>query len=59
MKQLTLIENFLDYSSALKMETMCSPQTSVDFNGLHGILSQKIDLSITTTVRTSNPMEPT
>jgi hypothetical protein len=27
------------------------------FNGLHGVISQKIELSITTAVRTSNPTE--
>jgi hypothetical protein len=27
------------------------------FNGLHGVISQKIELSITTSVRTSNPTQ--
>jgi hypothetical protein len=27
------------------------------FNGLHGVISQKIKLFITTAVRTSNPMK--
>jgi hypothetical protein len=28
---------------------------NVGFKGLHGVISQKIELFITTTVRTSNP----
>jgi hypothetical protein len=32
-----------------------SPKHWLTFNGLHGIISQKIVLSLTTTVRTSNP----
>jgi hypothetical protein len=42
------------YSSTLKMEAIYSSETSVDFNGLHGVTSQKIKLIITTAVRTSN-----
>jgi hypothetical protein len=32
-----------------------SPKRRLTFNGLHGIISQKIELLITTAVRTSNP----
>jgi hypothetical protein len=32
-----------------------SSETSVDFNGLHVVVSQNIELFITTAVRTSNP----
>jgi hypothetical protein len=39
------------------MEAICSSETSVDFNGLHGVISQKIELLITTALRTSNPTE--
>jgi hypothetical protein len=40
--------------STLKMEAICSSETSVD-NGIHGVISQKMELFITTAVRTSNP----
>jgi hypothetical protein len=36
------------------MKAIYSSDTSVDFNGLDGIISQKIELFITTVVRTSN-----
>jgi hypothetical protein len=26
------------------MEAVCSSETSVDFNGLHGVITQKIEL---------------
>jgi hypothetical protein len=38
------------FSSILKMEVTSSSETSVDFQGIHGIISQKIDLFITTAV---------
>jgi hypothetical protein len=31
------------------------PKRRLTFNGLHGVISQKIELFITTAVRTSNP----
>jgi hypothetical protein len=37
------------------MEAICSSEMSVDFNGLHGVISQKMVLFITTAVRASNP----
>jgi hypothetical protein len=37
------------------MEATCCFETSDNFYGLHGVLSQKIELFITTAVRTSNP----
>jgi hypothetical protein len=40
--------------STLKKEAKCSSETSVDFNGLSGGISQKIQPFITTAVRTSN-----
>jgi hypothetical protein len=46
------------YSFALKMEATCSSETlkhRFTFSVLHGIISQKIKLFITTVVRTSNP----
>jgi hypothetical protein len=36
------------------MEAMCSSGTFVTFNGLHGVISQKIVFYITTVVRTSS-----
>jgi hypothetical protein len=42
----------LAYSSTMKMEPICSSESSVDFNGLHGVISQKIELFITTALRT-------
>jgi hypothetical protein len=43
-----------DYSN-LKMEGICSCETSLTFNGLYGVISQKMVLFITAAVRTSNP----
>jgi hypothetical protein len=37
------------------MEAICASEALVDFSELHGIISQKIVLFITTAVRTSNP----
>jgi hypothetical protein len=42
-------------SSALKMEAICFSETSWTLNGLHGVISQKMVLFITTAVKTSNP----
>jgi hypothetical protein len=35
---------FWDYSSTLKIEATHSSETSVDFNGVHGIMPQKIGI---------------
>jgi hypothetical protein len=32
----------LAYSSTMKMKAICSSETSVDFNGLRGVISKKI-----------------
>jgi hypothetical protein len=48
-----ILVSCLAYSLTLKMEVTCSSETLVDF-GLHGIISWKIGLLITTAVRTSN-----
>jgi hypothetical protein len=40
------------YPSALKMEAKYTTEKYVDFNGLHGVISHKIILFITTDVRT-------
>jgi hypothetical protein len=40
---------------AVESQPTCSTKTLVTFNGLHSIMSQKIELFITTAVRTSNP----
>jgi hypothetical protein len=32
------------YSSSLKMEATCSSKPSVDFNGVHGVSCQKMEL---------------
>jgi hypothetical protein len=45
----------LAYSFMLKMEVTCSSTHWLSFNRIHGIMSQKTELFITTTVRTSNP----
>jgi hypothetical protein len=37
------------------MEAICSSEALVDITGLHGVLLQKTELFIVTTVRTSNP----
>jgi hypothetical protein len=39
-----LLVSCLSYSWTLKMDATCSFETSVDFNGLHGSMSQKIKL---------------
>jgi hypothetical protein len=39
------------------MEAMCFSETSVDFAGLHGVISEKIELFAVTSVRTSNPTQ--
>jgi hypothetical protein len=43
----------LVYSSNLKMGAICSSETSVVFNELHGVMFRKIELFITI-VRTSD-----
>lgn len=45
---------FLAYSSTLEMDAILSSEMSVDFKGLHGIISQKKQFFITTVLRTSN-----
>jgi hypothetical protein len=45
----------LAYSSALKMGRYVLPKRRLTLNGLHGVISQKIILFITTAVKTSNP----
>jgi hypothetical protein len=37
----------LTYFSTLKMEATCSSETSVDFQDVHGVISQKIELFLT------------
>jgi hypothetical protein len=44
----------LAYYSTLKMQTTCFSEKLLTFNGLNGVISQKIQLFITTDVRTSN-----
>jgi hypothetical protein len=34
-----------------------SPFSRLNFNGLHGVISQKIELFITTAVRIANPIQ--
>jgi hypothetical protein len=46
----------LAYPKTLKMEVTCSYETSFDFNGLYGVISQKTELFMCTGVRTSNHM---
>jgi hypothetical protein len=41
--------------SQTKMEETCSSESQLIFNGLYGVISEKIILFITTAVRTSNP----
>jgi hypothetical protein len=42
-------------SSILKMEAICFSESSAELDGLHGVISQKMILFITTAVKTSNP----
>jgi hypothetical protein len=39
------------------MEAIYSSETSVDYNGLYGVMSQKIELFITTVSRYSNGLQ--
>jgi hypothetical protein len=51
-----ILVSCLAYSLNPKMEVACSSETCIlIFNGLHGIISQKIELHITIAVRTSDP----
>jgi hypothetical protein len=43
------------YASTLKIEVICSSETSSIFNVLYGVISQRTGLFITTAERTSNP----
>jgi hypothetical protein len=45
----------LAYSSTLKIEVKCFSETSLTFNGIHGVISQTIEFFMSTAVRTSNP----
>jgi hypothetical protein len=49
------VVSYSAYFSTVKLELICSSETSVDFSGLHGVIPQKTVLFITTAVRTSNP----
>jgi hypothetical protein len=42
------------YSSPLKIEATFPPKRRLTFNGLHSVIPQKVELFITTTVRTSD-----
>lgn len=48
---------FIFYSSTLETEATCSPETPIDFEVLHSVIYQMIELFIPTAVRTSNPKE--
>jgi hypothetical protein len=43
---------------AIKMEAICSSETSLIFNETHGVISQMIELFITTAVSISDPIYP-
>jgi hypothetical protein len=45
----------LAYSSTLKMERNCSSETSIYFNGMHGVTFQKIELLLFNAARTPDP----
>jgi hypothetical protein len=45
---------YMIYYSDLKMEVTRSTETSFDFVGLHGVISQTIELSIFNALRTLN-----
>jgi hypothetical protein len=48
-----MLVSFLVYST-LKMEAIFPPKRQLIFNGLHGVISQKILIFVTTAVRPSN-----
>jgi hypothetical protein len=41
----------------MEIEVTCFPKCQLTFNRLQGIISQKIELFVTTAVRTSNSMD--
>jgi hypothetical protein len=49
-----MLVSCLAYSSALKMEAMCSSIASLDFSRLHNGILQNVELTITTAMRTSD-----
>jgi hypothetical protein len=51
-----MLFSFLPYASHLKMDMTCSSESSIDFQHIIGIISQKTELFITTALRTSDPM---
>jgi hypothetical protein len=51
---LTLV-SCLAYSPTLKIEASCSRKRRLTFNGIHGVMFQKVEIFIETDVRTSNP----
>jgi hypothetical protein len=50
-----MLVSLLACSSTLKMEVTCSRKHPLAFRKLHGIISEKTDLFITTAMRTSDP----
>jgi hypothetical protein len=44
----------LAYTSTLKMEAICSPETSVGFTGFHSVIHQKTKFFINADVSSSN-----
>jgi hypothetical protein len=50
-----MLLSYLAYPFTLKIEATCSLDHWSTFNGLHGIISQKPELFITTALRTSSP----
>jgi hypothetical protein len=39
-----MLVSYLVYSSTLKMEATCSSEILVEFNGIHSVVSQKMEL---------------
>jgi hypothetical protein len=50
-----LLVSCFAYSSTLNMYATCSPKHQLIFNGLHGVISQKMKFFIITPERTSDP----
>jgi hypothetical protein len=49
-----MLVSCLAYSSTLKLDVTCSSEFQLTFNRLHGVISQKLELFITTAVITSD-----
>jgi hypothetical protein len=55
MASIFRVEEITSAKTSKKAEGVCSSETSLKLDGLHGVIYQKMILFITTAVKTSNP----